>query len=66
MKYRLSQIQPTEDFRVPFVGIGFSIVDDHDAPIVTFGYLDPTDAANGRALMEKAIQNAVLITSVGR
>jgi hypothetical protein len=48
------------------VGIGFNIVDDHAAPIVTFGYLDPTDAANSRALMEKAIQNAVLITSVGR
>ena len=36
------------------------------APIVTFGYLDPIDAARARGLIEKAIVDAVLITGAGR
>jgi hypothetical protein len=37
MKYRLSQVQST---RLAFARVGFNIVNERGAPIVTFGYLD--------------------------
>jgi hypothetical protein len=40
MKYRLSQVQSARDDRGSFVGVGFDIVNERVAPIVTFGYLD--------------------------
>lgn len=66
MKYRLGAIQSIGDDLGSFAGVGFNIVNEHGAPIVTFGYLDPADAANGRALIEKAIESAALVVSAGR
>jgi hypothetical protein len=43
------------------VGVGFNIVNERGAPIVTFGYLDQSKATNARALIEKAIVDAALI-----
>ena len=63
VKYRLSQVQSTGDNLGFFAGSGFNIVNEHGAPIVTFGYLDPRVAADARALIEKAIENAALITA---
>jgi hypothetical protein len=65
MRYRLSEVQPTENFRVAFAGVGFNVVDDRGAPIVTFGYLDQAKATNARALIEKAIVDAALIAPAG-
>ena len=44
MKYRLSQVQSTRDVRLAFAGVGFNIVNERGAPIVTFGYLDQAKA----------------------
>ena len=63
MKYRLSQIQSTQDDRGSFAGVGFSIVNERGLPIVTFGYLDQAKATNARALIEKAIVDAALIAA---
>jgi len=63
MKYRLSQIQSTQDDRACFAGVGFSIVNERGLPIVTFGYLDQAKATNARALIEKAIVDAALIAA---
>jgi hypothetical protein len=65
MKYRLSQVQSTRDDRVAFAGVGFDIVNERGAPIVTFGYLDQRKATNARALIEKAIVDAALIAPAG-
>ena len=46
--------------------VGFNILNEHGAPIVTLGYLDPIDAARARGLIENAIVDAVLITGAGR
>jgi hypothetical protein len=48
-----------------FDGVGFNVQQDNRVPIVTFGYLDPADAAKARALIEEAIAEAALITSAG-
>jgi hypothetical protein len=40
---------------------GVNILNERGALIVTFGYLDPIDAATARGLIEKAIVDAVLI-----
>ncbi len=61
MKYRLSQVQSARDDRTGFAGVAFNIVNERGAPIVTFGYLDQSKATNARALIEKAIVDAVLI-----
>jgi hypothetical protein len=66
MTYQLSEVQATQDSRGAFEGVGFNILNEHGAPIVTFGYLDPLDAARARGLIEKAIVDAVLITGAGR
>jgi hypothetical protein len=34
------QVQSTRDDRLAFAGVGFSVVNERGAPIVTFGYLD--------------------------
>jgi hypothetical protein len=65
MKYRLSQVQSTRDDRLAFAGVGFNIVNERGAPIVTFGYLDQSKATNARALIEKAIVDAALIAAAG-
>jgi hypothetical protein len=65
MKYRLSQVQSTRDDRLAFAGVGFNIVNERGAPIVTFGYLDQAKATNARALIEKAIVDAALIAAAG-
>jgi hypothetical protein len=49
MKYQISQIQSARDDQVAFVGVGFNIVNERGAPIVTFGYLDQSKATNARA-----------------
>ena len=66
MTYQLSEVQATQDIRGAFEGVGFNILNEHGAPIVTFGYLDPMDAARARGLIEKAIVDAVLITGAAR
>jgi hypothetical protein len=65
MKYRLSQVQSTRDDRLAFAGVGFSVMNERGAPIVTFGYLDQAKATNARALIEKAIVDAALIAAAG-
>jgi hypothetical protein len=65
MKYRLSQVQSTRDDRLAFAGVGFSVVNERGAPIVTFGYLDEAQATKARALIEKAIVDAALIAPAG-
>ena len=65
MKYRLSQVQSTRDDRLAFGGVGFSVVNERGAPIVTFGYLDEAQATKARALIEKAIVDAALIAPAG-
>jgi hypothetical protein len=65
MKYRLSQIQSARDDRLAFAGVGFDIVNERGAPIVTFGFLDQRKATNARALIEKAIVDAALIAAAG-
>ncbi len=47
--------------RGTFEGVGFNILNESGAPIGTFGYLDPIDAARARELIEKAIADAVPI-----
>jgi hypothetical protein len=66
MTYQLSEVQVTQDGRGTFEGVGFDILNEDGAPVVTFGYLDPIDAARARGLIEKAIVDAVLITRAGR
>ena len=61
MKYQISQIQSARDDQVAFVGVGFNIVNERGAPIVTFGYLDQSKATNARASIEKATVDAALI-----
>jgi hypothetical protein len=65
MKYRISQIQSTQDDRGSFAGVRFKIVNERGAPIVTFGYLDHAKATDARALIEKAIVDAALIAAAG-
>jgi hypothetical protein len=65
MKYRLSQVQSTRDDRGSFAGVGFNIVNEGGSPIVTFGYLDEAQATKARALIEKAIVDAALISAAG-
>ena len=66
MKYRLTEIQVTTHAGLDFSGVGFNILDEHGAPIVTFGYLDPGDAVKARKLVEGAIAEAKLVASAGR
>ena len=66
MTYQLSEVQATQDSRGAFEGVGFNILNERGEPIVTFGYLDPIDAAGARGLIEKAIVDAVLITGARR
>jgi hypothetical protein len=66
MTYRLSQVQSTQDDRRAFAGVGFNILNERGAPIVTFGYLDQSKATNARTLIEKAIVDAALIAAAGR
>ncbi len=61
MKYRLSQVHSVRDDQVAFVGVGFNIVNERGAPIISFGYLDQSKATNARELIEKAIVDAALI-----
>jgi hypothetical protein len=65
MRYRVSQVQSTRDDRLAFAGVGFNIVNERGAPIVTFGHLDQAKATNARALIEKAIVDAALIAAAG-
>jgi len=64
MKHRLGEIQSTD--LGASVGVGFNILNQNGAPIVTFGYLNPTDAEKAWGLIQKAIVNAVLIAAAGR
>ena len=65
MKYRLSQVQLARDDRAGFVGLGFNIVNERGAPIVSFGHLDQKKATKAQALIEKAIVDAALIAPAG-
>ena len=65
MKYRLSQVQSTRDDRLAFAGVGFSVMNERGAPIVTFGYLDQRKATDAGGLIEKAIVDAALIAAAG-
>ena len=61
MRYRLSQVQSTLDVRVAFAGVGFNIANEHGAPIVTFGYFDPTDAENCPARAHLALPTPYIL-----
>jgi len=54
MKYTVGEVQDTSE------GAGFNILKNR-APIVGFGYLNRTAAVDARALIEKAIADAVII-----
>ena len=43
---------------------GFSILNVHGAPIVTFSFLDQADAAKARGLVELAIAGVVTIRGI--
>jgi hypothetical protein len=66
MKYRVGEVQSVSGDDGFFLGVGFSIVNEDGAPIVTFGYLDGGDAVKARMLVEQAIAQAKLIASPGR
>jgi hypothetical protein len=54
-------MQSTQNEQGTFAGVGFNIMDEHGAPVVTFGFLNPFEAANARSLIEKAIVDAAMI-----
>jgi hypothetical protein len=66
IKVSARQVQSTQDDRRAFAGVGFNILNERGAPIVTFGYLDQSKATNARTLIEKAIVDAALIAAAGR
>ena len=45
--------------------MGFNIVDEQEAPLVSFGYMDPTAAAQATPLIKRGIAEAVLISQAG-
>ena len=45
-------------------GVGFNILDAHGVPIVIFSYLDRTDAAKARGLVEQAIAAVLAIKGI--
>lgn len=59
MKYRLAEVQVIDGH--DFHGMGFDILDEHGASIVTFGYLDSGDAVKAHQLVERAIAEAKLV-----
>jgi hypothetical protein len=63
VKYRLGEIQTVQHGMgtSTFEGIGFSILNENEGPIVTFGYLDPVDAAAARTLIADAVSKAELV-----
>jgi hypothetical protein len=65
VKYRVGPVQSTQDSQGQFAGSGFNITNEHGAPIVTFGYLDPRRAADARELVVQAIESAALIAGYG-
>ena len=48
----------------PPKGVGFNILDAHGVPIVIFSYLDRTDAAKARGLVEQAIAAVLAIKGI--
>jgi len=66
MRYRVGNVQSTDLGGTNGVGVGFNILNEHGAPIVSFAYLDPNDAEYARALIEGATANAALIAAAGR
>ena len=66
MTYRVSQVQSMHDDRHALAGVGFNILNERGAPIVTFGYVNQRKATNARTLIEKAIVDAALISAAGR
>ena len=66
MKYLISEVQSTLDTWQTTSGVGFNIVNEDGAQIVTFVYLDPEHAAQARSLMQRAIEHSTLITAYGR
>ena len=59
MKYRVGEVQNVTDGRDAHVG--FSLLNTHGAPIVTFSYLDRADAVKARTLVEQAIAGVLQI-----
>lgn len=64
MKYRVGEVQSITDGG-DFFGVGFNIIDERSVPIVSFGYLDPTDAAVARAMLQEVIAEAAVICKAG-
>ena len=60
MIYRMGDIQTIESGR-DFYGVGFSILNQHGTPIVSFGYLDGGDAVKAHALIAQAIAAAKFV-----
>ena len=59
MNHRMGEVKDVSDGRDPH--FGFSILDVHNAPIVTFSFLDRGEAAKARGLVELAIAAVVAI-----
>jgi hypothetical protein len=62
MKYRIGEVQDVKDGRD--FHFGFNILDAHGAPIVKFSYLDRTDAAKARVLVDQAIAAVLAIKGI--
>ena len=62
MNHRIGEVKDVSDGRDSH--FGFSILDVHNAPIVTFSYLDRAEAVKARGLVELAIAGAVAIRGV--
>jgi len=65
MKYRLGEIETVSDAGLDFQGIGFKVLDENGATIVSFGYLDPGDAVKARNFVAGAIAEAKMIKTAG-
>ncbi len=58
MKYGVGRIQSTSDSKGDFAGVGFNVSTEQGRPVVTFGFLDPTDAAKAHGLMKQVVELA--------
>jgi hypothetical protein len=65
-RYRLGEVQSTMDSRRNFIGFGFNVLNELGAPIVTFAYVDKTDAAKAREQVKQTIANVTLIVAPGQ
>jgi hypothetical protein len=58
MTWSVGDVHHTVDSRANYSGSAFTIVDERNNPLVTFGYLGRTEADDARKLIIKALENA--------